>query len=62
MNKLLTAIVAALMLAGGLSAVSGSTTMPFENAVTIVGEGSSPLPVALVPNSSSGELGSPVSQ
>jgi len=60
-NKLLTAILAALMLAGGLSAVSGST-MPFESAVAIVGEGSSPLPVALVPNSSSGELHSPVSQ
>lgn len=62
MNKLLTAIIAALMLAGGLSAVSGPTSMPFENAVEIVGEGSSPLPVVLVPNSSNRDLSSPVNQ
>lgn len=48
-NKLLTAIVAILMLAGSLCAISGAKPVPVHHAVAIVGEGSSPLP-ALLPS------------
>lgn len=46
MNKLLTAIAAALMIAGGLSAISGATPVPSHSNMVIVGEGSSPVPLA----------------
>lgn len=46
MNKFLTAIVAALMIAGSLSAISGATPIDTRNDVAIVGEGPSPLPVS----------------
>jgi hypothetical protein len=45
-NKFLTAIVAALMIAGGLSAISGATPVPSHNNIVIVGEGPSPVPLA----------------
>jgi hypothetical protein len=47
MNKLLTAILAALMLAGALSALCGATSVPLRHSVALVGEGSSPLPLLL---------------
>ncbi len=61
MNRLLTAIVAALMLAGGLSAISGATAMPSPSTVAIVGEGPSPLPI-LPSSDSHSDVGSPVNQ
>ena len=45
MNKLLTAVVAALMIAGGLTAISGATPVSPRNNAVIVGEGSSPAPL-----------------
>jgi hypothetical protein len=48
-NKLLTAIIAILMLAGSLCAISGAKAAPVHHAIAIVGEGSSPLP-ALLPS------------
>lgn len=45
MNRLLTAILAVLMIAGALSALSGATPTPLRHSVAFVGEGSSPLPL-----------------
>ena len=59
MNKFLTAILAALMVAGGLSAISGATPIASRNAI-IVGEGSSPLPVAAPCESACTDVGSPI--
>jgi hypothetical protein len=42
----MTAILAALMVAGGLSAISGATAVPSHNNMVIVGEGPSPVPLA----------------
>jgi len=47
MNKLLTAILAILLLAGALSAISGATPLNSLHPVAIVGEGTSPFPMAL---------------
>jgi len=46
-KKLMFAALAALMIAGSLSAVSGATSMTSFSPGTIAGEGSSPLPVVL---------------
>lgn len=46
-KKLMFAALAALMIAGSLSAVSGATSMNSFSPVAIAGEGSSPLPVVL---------------
>ena len=62
MNRLLTAIVAALMLAGGLSAISGATPATSHNAGVIVGEGSSPLPPSLPCDRACSEAGSALNQ
>lgn len=60
LKKLLFAPVAALALAGALSAINGAAWINPSGSITIVGEGASPCPMVLatVPasrNSSSGE-------
>ena len=60
MNKLLTAIVAALMIAGGLSAISGATPVPSHSNIVVVGEGSSPVPLAPPCDGPRGGDGSPL--
>jgi hypothetical protein len=55
MKKLLTAVLAALMLAGALCAISGATPIGQYNSVAIVGEGTSPFPMVISPNSSTGQ-------
>ncbi len=59
MNKLMTAIVAALMIAGGLSAISGATPVNSYSNTVIVGEGPSPLPVAPLCDGPRSDAGSP---
>jgi hypothetical protein len=56
-NKLLTAIVAALMVAGSLSAISGATPIDTRNNVAVAGEGSSPLPLAAAWDKSPSDVG-----
>ncbi|HUI85012.1 MAG TPA: hypothetical protein VL240_12355 [Candidatus Binatia bacterium] len=58
MKKVIIAILAALMLAGALSAVSGSTSVNTLHSVAIVGEGSSPFPVVLSSGISDREISS----
>jgi hypothetical protein len=43
------AALAALMLAGALSAVSGATSVGSLNPVVVIGEGSAPMPTTLLP-------------
>jgi len=62
MNKLLTAVVAALMIAGGLTAISGATPVSPRNNAVIVGEGSSPAPLSPLPDSACGDASSAVNQ
>lgn len=62
MNKLLTAILAALMIAGGLSAISGATPIDTRNNVAIVGEGPSPLPVSPPCDKSRSDVGQILNQ
>jgi hypothetical protein len=45
----ITAALAALMLAGALTAVSGATSVGQPNTVVVIGEGSAPMPTALPP-------------
>ena len=47
MKKWMLATFAALMLAGALCSISGANSMRSLGPVAVVGEGSSPLPVAL---------------
>lgn len=47
MKKALTATLAALMLAGALSAVGGATSVSSPTPVVLIGEGSAPIPLAL---------------
>jgi len=47
MKKTMIATLAALMLAGALSAVSGATSVSATTPVIVLGEGSSPMPMAL---------------
>jgi hypothetical protein len=47
MKKTMIATLAALMLAGALSAVGGATSVSATTAVSIIGEGSAPIPTAL---------------
>jgi hypothetical protein len=61
-NKLLTAIVAALMIAGGLSAISGATPVPSHTNLVIVGEGSSPVPLSPPCDGPRGDAGAPLNQ
>jgi len=46
-RKLLIAPLAALMLAGALSAISGATSIPSDSAVAVLGEGATPVPAVL---------------
>lgn len=55
MKKLMTAVIAALMLAGALCAISGAAPTGSFHPVAIVGEGSSPFPVLLSSNGSDSE-------
>jgi hypothetical protein len=59
MKKTMIATLAALMLAGALSAVSGATAVNSSTAVNIIGEGCAPVPTTLpsvAPNSDSSSL------
>ena len=47
MKKTMIASLAALMLAGALSAVSGATSVSSTTTVIVIGEGFAPLPTAL---------------
>lgn len=53
MKKLLTAVLAILMLAGALCAINGATPVTSYNSLAIVGEGTSPMPLMLSPTSGS---------
>ena len=55
MKKWMTAVLAALMLAGALSAISGATPITSSQSVAIVGEGSAPMPVLLSPSGAPSE-------
>jgi hypothetical protein len=46
-KKTITAALAALMLAGALTAVSGATSVSQPNTAVIIGEGPAPMPTAL---------------
>ncbi len=52
MSKFVTAVLAALMLAGALSAVTDATSVPSFHAAVVIGEGSAPLPLMLPPDGS----------
>jgi len=59
MKKTMIATLAALMLAGALSAVGGATSASATTPVNIIGEGSAPVPMAPPfgsPNSDSSSL------
>jgi hypothetical protein len=55
MKKIITAVLAALMLAGALCAISGAAPIGQYHSVAIVGEGTSPFPMLMSPNSSTGQ-------
>ncbi len=47
MKKTMIATLAALMLAGALSAVGGATSVSGTTPLIVIGEGSAPIPMAL---------------
>ncbi len=49
MKQAMIAALAALMLAGALSAVSGATSVGSLSTIVVMGEGSSPMPTTLPP-------------
>ncbi len=49
MKQIITAALAALMLAGALTAVSGATSVGQPNTAIVIGEGSAPMPTTLPP-------------
>jgi hypothetical protein len=55
MKKLMTAVLAALMLAGALCAISGAAPIGQYHSVAIIGEGTSPFPLLLSAGSSPSE-------
>ena len=57
MKKLTIAALATLMLAGALSAVGDATSLGSFHSAIVVGEGSSPFPVMLTPDTSVSETG-----
>lgn len=57
MKKLTIAALATLMLAGALSAVGDATSFSSLHSAVVVGEGSSPFPVMLSPDSNVNETG-----
>ena len=56
MKKTMIAAIAALMLAGGLSAVSGATSLDSANPLCVVGEGSAPPPATLSMSANSADV------
>ncbi len=57
MKKTMIAILAALMLAGALSAVGGTTSTSSSTTFIVIGEGSAPLPLALPPTDTNERFG-----
>jgi hypothetical protein len=58
LKKCMLATLAALMLAGALSSISGATPLRSVGPVAVVGEGSSPVPIVLsVPDNDATSLG-----
>jgi hypothetical protein len=58
LKKCMLATLAALMLAGALSSISGATALRSVAAVAVVGEGSSPVPMVIsVPDNDATSLG-----
>jgi hypothetical protein len=55
MKKLITAVLAALMLAGALCAISGAAPIGQYHSLAIVGEGTSPFPMLMSPSSPTGQ-------
>ena len=55
MKKTLIATLAALMLAGALSAVSGATSVNSSAPAILIGDGSAPIPFALGPADANGD-------
>jgi len=55
MKKTTIAALAALMLAGALSAVSGATSVSSANTIILIGEGSAPMPLTLPPADSNSD-------
>jgi len=55
MKKTLIATLAALMLAGALSAVSGATFVSSSAPAILIGDGSAPIPLALSPADANGD-------
>ena len=53
MKKTLIAALASLMLAGAISAASGTTTKTTTGMIVIVGDGSAPIPLAAPANDGS---------
>ena len=53
MKKTIIAALASLMLAGAISAATGENPSPSAKAAVIVGEGGSPIPLALPSNPAS---------
>lgn len=47
MKQTMIAALAALMLAGALSAVSGATSVGSPNTVIVIGQGAAPMPMTL---------------
>ena len=59
MKKTMIATLAALMLAGALSAVSGATSVSATTSLIVIGDGSAPIPASLpsaAPNTDSAPL------
>ena len=55
MKKFITAVLAALMLAGALCAISGAAPIGQYQSLAIVGEGTSPFPALMSSNSPTGQ-------
>ena len=58
MKKTMLATLAALMLAGALSAVGGPTSVSSTNPVLVIGEGSAPIPLTLPTSDSTSDSSS----
>jgi len=58
MKKTMIATLAALMLAGALSAVSGATSISATTPVLVIGEGSAPMPMVLGSADNNGDASS----
>jgi hypothetical protein len=56
MKKTMIAALAALMLAGALSAVCGATSVGSAKAFIVIGDGAAPIPPALPPAETNSDL------